>query len=143
MSTYRRWITDTVNNGVAWKTPCICSYQLCIKSEVCCGTVGHCGDSWKLRWVAGEARNMMENALSILIVIFSVQLQQTEISERKLFIFQHGNTILLWPLHTHHKTSKISSLSFYSFSRSRRLCRVSITVVPCCWRLFCVDLKVS
>ena len=33
---------------------------------------------------------MMENALSILIVIFSVQLQQTEISERKLFIFHLG-----------------------------------------------------
>ena len=31
---------------------------------------------------------MTENALSILIVIFSVQLQQTEISDRKLFIFQ-------------------------------------------------------
>ena len=31
---------------------------------------------------------MMENALSILI-IFSVQLQQIEISERKLFIFQY------------------------------------------------------
>ena len=50
-------------------------------------TVGSCGDSWKLRRVAGEASNMMENALSILIVIFSAQLQQTEISERKLFIF--------------------------------------------------------
>ena len=33
---------------------------------------------------------MTENALSILIVIFSVQLQQTEISERKLFIFHLG-----------------------------------------------------
>ena len=33
---------------------------------------------------------MTENALSILIIIFSVQLQQTEISDRKLFIFQHG-----------------------------------------------------
>ena len=32
---------------------------------------------------------MTENALSILI-IFSVQLQQTEISERKLFIFHLG-----------------------------------------------------
>ena len=32
---------------------------------------------------------MTENALSILIVIFS-QLQQTEISERKLFIFHLG-----------------------------------------------------
>ena len=53
-------------------------------------TDGSCGDCWKLRWVAGEARNMMENALSILIVIFSVQLQQTGTSDRKLFIFQHG-----------------------------------------------------
>ena len=33
---------------------------------------------------------MTENALSILIVIFSVELQQTEISERKLFIFHLG-----------------------------------------------------
>ena len=40
--------------------------------------------------VAGKVGNMTKNALSILIVIFSVQLQQTEISERKLFIFQHG-----------------------------------------------------
>ena len=35
---------------------------------------------------------MTENALSILIVIFSVQLQQTEISERKLFIFHLGGS---------------------------------------------------
>ena len=33
---------------------------------------------------------MTENALSILSVIFSVQLQQTEILERKLFIFHLG-----------------------------------------------------
>ena len=33
---------------------------------------------------------MAENALSILIVIFSLQPQQTGISERKLFIFRHG-----------------------------------------------------
>ena len=33
---------------------------------------------------------MTENGLSILSVIFSVQFQQTEISERKLFIFHHG-----------------------------------------------------
>ena len=32
---------------------------------------------------------MMENALSILI-IFSVQLQQTETKDRKLFIFQQS-----------------------------------------------------
>ena len=47
----------------------------------------HC---WTLRRIAGEARNMTENAISILSVIFSVQLQQTEISERKLFIFRLG-----------------------------------------------------
>ena len=35
---------------------------------------------------------MTENALSILSVIFFVQLQQTEISERKLFIFHLGHT---------------------------------------------------
>ena len=33
-------------------------------------TIGSCGDCWKLRRVAGEARNMMENVLFILIVIF-------------------------------------------------------------------------
>ena len=32
---------------------------------------------------------MTENALSILIIIFSVQLQQTETSDRKVFIFYH------------------------------------------------------
>ena len=73
------------------KPSCICSCQLCIESEVCCGTVGRCGDGWKLRWIAGEARNLTENALSILIIIFSIQLQQTEISERKLLIFHLGH----------------------------------------------------
>ena len=57
-------------------------------------TVGRCGDGWKLRRVAGEARNMMENALSILILIFSVQLQQTETSDRKLFIYHLGILVI-------------------------------------------------
>ena len=60
-------------------------------------TVGGSGNCWKLRRVAGEARNMMENALSILIVIFSIQLQQTEISDRKLFIFQDRSHAKLCP----------------------------------------------
>ena len=73
-----------------------CSCQLCIKSEVCCGTVGRCGNGWNLEaatgcWRPGEDRNMTENALSI-IIIFSVQLQQTEISERKLFSFHYGGS---------------------------------------------------
>ena len=50
-------------------------------------TVGSCGDSWKLRRVAGKASNMTENALSILIIVFSAHLQQTEISERKAVYF--------------------------------------------------------
>ena len=53
-------------------------------------TAGSCGDCWKLQRVASEARNVTENALSILIVIFSIQLQQTKTSDRKLCIFQHG-----------------------------------------------------
>ena len=39
---------------------------------------------------------MTENALFILIVIFSVQLRQTEISEIKLFIFHLGNMWISW-----------------------------------------------
>ena len=62
-------------------------------------TVGSCGDSWKLCRVAGEASNMTGNALSILIVIFSAQLQQTEISERKLFIFHLGLQIFIHAFH--------------------------------------------
>ena len=38
------------------------------------GTVGSCGDCWKLRRVTCEAHNMMENVLCILTVMFSVQL---------------------------------------------------------------------
>ena len=50
MLTYRRRIGNTVNNGVAWKTPsCICSCQWCIKLEVFCATVGCCGNGWSWR----------------------------------------------------------------------------------------------
>ena len=44
MSTYSQRIDDTVNKGRAWKMPsCICSCQLCIKSDVCYD------DCWKMR----------------------------------------------------------------------------------------------
>ena len=33
-------------------------------------TAGGCGDCWKPRRVAGNAHNMTENALSIIIIIF-------------------------------------------------------------------------
>ena len=60
-------------------------------------TVGCCGNGRELQQVAGVARNMTENALSIWIVIFSVHLQQTVISERKLFIFHLGPAADLSP----------------------------------------------
>ena len=66
-------------------------------------TVGSCGICWKQRRVAGKARNMTETAPSILIVIFSVLLQQTQISDRKLFIFQHGPIWAYNLLSTKHK----------------------------------------
>ena len=47
-------------------------------------------DWLKLRRVTGEAHNMTKNTLSILIVIFFIHLQQTETSDRKLFISQHS-----------------------------------------------------
>ena len=70
------------------------SFQRLLQLLEVAATVGSCGNCWKLRQVAGKARNMTENALSNLI-IFSVQLQQTETSEKKLFIFHHGWK--LWP----------------------------------------------
>ena len=79
LSTYRR-IDYTVNKGGAWKTPFAFAVADCVLNQVCCG------DYWKLRWVAGEACNMTENALSILI-IFSVQLQQTEKLRQKAVYF--------------------------------------------------------
>ena len=41
-------------------------------------TAGGCSDCWKLLRVAGEAGNVTENVLSILIVLLSIHLQQTE-----------------------------------------------------------------
>ena len=88
----RRHLAFAVANGV-------------LNRRFSAATVGCCGDGWKLRWVAGEAHNMTENDLSIWIVIFSVHLQQTKISERKLFIFHLGlgpyhrnSSMVNWPL---------------------------------------------
>ena len=66
-------------------------------------TAARCGDCWKLWRVAGKARNLTENALSFFIVIFSVQLQQTETSDRKLCIFQCDE-----PLVKHCKTLPVT-----------------------------------
>ena len=81
MSTYRQRIDRLGRYHLAFAVA-----NCALNPRFAAVTVGSCGDSWKLRQAAGEASNMMENALSILI-IFSAQLQQTEISERKLFIF--------------------------------------------------------
>ena len=48
----RRHLAFTVANGV-------------LNRRFSAATVGCYGDGWELRWVAGEARNMTENALSI------------------------------------------------------------------------------
>ena len=82
MSTYRQRIDRLARRHLAFAVA-----NCALNPRFAAVTVGSCGDSWKLQWVAGEASNMTENALSILINIFSTQLQQTEISERKLFIF--------------------------------------------------------
>ena len=53
---------------------------------------------------------MTENALSISIVIFSLQLQQTEISDKKLFVFQHGlhSAVYGTPTEVHHRYPDLS-----------------------------------
>ena len=96
-SRYRRRITNTlrIQSTMVWLGRRHRHLAFAVANGVLnlrfsAATVGCCGDGWKLRRVAGEARNMTENALSISIVIFSVHLQQTEISERKLFIFHLG-----------------------------------------------------
>ena len=95
MSTYRQRIDRLARRHLGFS---VANYAL--NPRFAAVTVGSCGDSWKLRRVAGEASNITENALSILIVIFSVQLQQTEISERKLFIFHLGHETL-WNIMKH------------------------------------------
>ena len=81
MSTYRQRINRLARHHLAFAVA-----NCALNPRFAAVTVGSYGDSWELRRVADEASNMTENALSILI-IFSVQLQQTGISERKLFIF--------------------------------------------------------
>ena len=82
---------ETTSQFGTWKRMRESCHSLQQLLEVAVVTVGSCGDCWKLRRVFGKALTMTENVLSILIVIFSVQLQQTETSDRKLCIFQHGS----------------------------------------------------
>ena len=46
---------------------------------------------------------MTENALSILIVLFFVELQQTKTSDRKLCIFHHGLMMFSKPCNDRHR----------------------------------------
>ena len=60
---------------------------------------------------------MTENALSILILIFSVQLKQTKISERKLFIFHLG----------HHEGASSEMLAYKIVNNNKSvICLVSV-----------------
>ena len=95
-SRYRRRITDTlrIQSTMVWLGRCDLAFAVAngvLNLRFSAATVGRCSDGRKLRRVASEALNMTENALSIWIVIFSVHLQQTEISERKLFIIHLGS----------------------------------------------------
>ena len=56
-------------------------------------TVGSCSDCWKLQWVAGKARTQYDRKCAFYFncsFFRTKQLQHTKISDRKLFIFQHG-----------------------------------------------------
>ena len=85
MSTYKQRIDRPERRHLAFAVA-----NCALNPRFAAVTVGSCGNSWKLQRQLEAATDMTENALSILIVIFSVQLQQTEISERKLFIFHLG-----------------------------------------------------
>ena len=110
------------------------------KSKVCCGNVGCWGNGWQLRRVAGEACNVTENALSIL-VIFSVQLQQTEISEIKLFIFHHGfcwalrfGTFMFQPLWNLSSRNRVTPVSILDGVSVGSLSRIYCQSLWCYWR---------
>ena len=79
MSTYSQQIDDTLLGR------CHLAFANCVLNRRFAATIAGSGscDGFPVRPA------MTKNVLSILI-IFSVQLQQTEISDRKLFIFQHG-----------------------------------------------------
>ena len=75
MSTYRPRIDDLSTRAGIERCHLAFAVANCVLNwSFAVVTVGSCGDCWKLRRVAGEARNMTENALSILIVIFSIHL---------------------------------------------------------------------
>ena len=43
------------------------------------------GNCWKLLWVAGEANTIMENALSILIVIFHTTPTNRDLRQKAVY----------------------------------------------------------
>ena len=57
-------------------------------------TAAGCGNCWKLRRVTGKVRNMTENDLSILIVIFSYNYnkQRPQTESCVLFCKDHSHT---------------------------------------------------
>ena len=72
------------------------SFQRLQQLQEVAATVGSCGDCWKLRRLLEAETSCWRGpqydgkcSLYILIVIFFVQLQQTETSDRKLFILNY------------------------------------------------------
>ena len=69
-------------------------------------TVGNCGDCWKLRRAAGKARNMMENALSILIVIFPYNFNKLR-AQTENCVFSGLAVIYGWALPSKHRSLNV------------------------------------
>ena len=59
---------SAIQSTMVWLGRCHLAFAVAngvLNRRFSAATVGCCGDGWKLRRVAGEARNMTENALSI------------------------------------------------------------------------------
>ena len=66
---YRRGVSGDIGDCGVGITPQMCN-RVTNHGDMSTFSKPDCGDGWKLRRIAGEARNMTENALSILSVIF-------------------------------------------------------------------------
>ena len=94
MSTYSWRIYNTVNKVGFGRCHLAFAVANCVLNRrFAAVTVGGCGDCWKLWWLLEAAMGCWQYDGKFSFYFnsyFSVQLQQTEISDRKLFIFQHG-----------------------------------------------------
>ena len=89
---------------MVWLEKCHLAFANCVFNlRFAAVPVGSCGDSWKLRRVAGEASDMTENALSTL----DPRLAQNTFSTH--FLLESGSRN--WHVATHDSSAK----SFFTF----------------------------